>query len=181
MVNYCNFIVIFVSILLFMTFWTEHSLWMPIFDYMQMVFVLFFVNIILPPNPTYVLSTFRYSFLSWLPNFFSSAMPRARINAGINDSILSILGDLIFLRTMGFIYVIMVILIVVLIVIFIFSKKMPEFMKNYGLKKWAKRFIRETFWKKHLHGLMYFLFLPVLLFSVMGIREYSLTNYAYKN
>jgi hypothetical protein len=42
------------------------------------------------------------------------------------------------------------------------------------VKKWAKSFLKEIFWKKHLHGLVYILFLPVFMLGV-----YNMTIYGY--
>lgn len=42
------------------------------------------------------------------------------------------------------------------------------------MKKWAKEFLRESFWKKHMHGLIYVWFLPVFALGV-----YNMTIYGY--
>lgn len=78
--------------------------------------------------------------------------------------------DASFLRVLGPIYFIVLFLVVVLITIGVLSKKAP----NKEVKKWAKTFLRERFWRVHLHGLVYFFFLPVF---VLGI--YNMTIYSY--
>ena len=57
---------------------------------------------------------------------------------------------------------------VVLLVTGILTKKAPA----KSVKKWAKGFFFETFWKKHLHGIVYILFLPILVVTIFGLRLY---------
>ncbi len=54
-----NIFIIFVSMLLLvLTFWTDYSVWAPMFDYMQIMMALFLLNVTLPPTPMYALGAF---------------------------------------------------------------------------------------------------------------------------
>ena len=74
-----------------------------------------------------------------------------------------------FLRVLGPLYFIATMLVVFIIVVAIFSKKAP----NKDIKRWSKSFLREFFWRKHLHGLVYILFFPVFLLGIYNMRLYS--------
>lgn len=54
--NYCMIVAIVMVILIVASFWTNQSIWMPIADYFHWLFALLFINITMPPNPTYALS-----------------------------------------------------------------------------------------------------------------------------
>lgn len=54
--SYCQAVVIYCVILLVLTFWNNQAIWMPVVDFLQMMFALLFINTILPPNPTYALA-----------------------------------------------------------------------------------------------------------------------------
>lgn len=142
---------------------------MPIFDFMQLLFALFFININFSPDLMYSLGAFQNAGLTFLPNFFAKSMPNAVYDSSLNNNIYSILRDFTFLRTMGYLYSFFLVLGIVLITIFVLSKK----CWNKDLKKWAKGFIREYFWKKHLHGIVYLLFLPTLLIGIFNMKSYS--------
>ena len=86
-----------------------------------------------------------------------------------NNNIYSLMKDASFLRTLGLLYTIALLIGVVLLITGIFTKKAP----TKGVKKWAKTFFRETFWKKHLHGVVYLLFLPVFMLGIFGVRLYA--------
>jgi hypothetical protein len=156
-----NTFVIFVAMLLLLfTFWTDYSVWAPMFDYMQIMMAIFLLNVILPPTPMYALGTFKYSLFSFLPNFFTDSLPTAKYNPKImNSSIYSILEDLVFLRNMGQMYFILIALGFFLLATFAMSKK----FFNKTIKNWCKNFIQERFLKKYLFGIVNILFLPVFL------------------
>lgn len=70
---------------------------------------------------------------------------------------------------MGSIYFILMMLVIVLVIIGVLSKKSP----HKEIKKWAKSFIRERFWRVHLHGFVYILFLPVFFLGIYNMSIYS--------
>jgi len=132
-------IAIYSFILLIFIFSEEHSIWMPIYDYLQLIMVFIFVNINYPPNLLYSISRLYASAFTFLPNMFKSSYSAAFYDPKyINNNIYSLMTDSSFLRVMGHVYFILIILILVLGTIFILSKKSPS--KN--IKKWAKSFIR---------------------------------------
>lgn len=66
--------------LLVLTFSKEHSIWMPAFDYFQLVMVLIFVNCNFPPDMVQtIFSTFAAAF-NFLPNFFTTSFSKAAFN-----------------------------------------------------------------------------------------------------
>jgi hypothetical protein len=119
-------VVILSFLLLLLTFWTNHSIWMPMYDFMQMIMVLIFVNGNYPPNLLYsVYKTFG-SALTFMPSFFSSAFKQAAYNAGlINNNIYSLMQDAAFLRVLGPLYTFLIVVIAVLLVVLLVSKKSP--------------------------------------------------------
>lgn len=48
---------------------------MPSIDFFQMIFALLFINVMLPPNPTYAFGAFKAITLNFLPNVFTDALP----------------------------------------------------------------------------------------------------------
>jgi hypothetical protein len=86
----------------------------------------------------------------------------------MNSSVYSIIGDFTFLRTMGQLYFILLVVGIVLLNSFVMSRKF--FWKP--IKKWAKPFIREIFWKKHLYNIVHILFLPTFLIAFLNFRDY---------
>ncbi len=136
---YNTFIIFVAMFLLIFTFWTDYSVWAPMFDYMQIMMAVFLLNVILPPTPMYALGTFRYALFSFLPNFFVESLPAAQFNAKtMNSSIYSVLEDFIFLRNMGQMYFILIVLVALLLVVFGMSKK----FFNKTVKAWCKNFIK---------------------------------------
>lgn len=87
----------------------------------------------------------------------------------MNTSVYSIMKDFVFLRNMGQIYFIFIMISGALLIIFGLSKKF--FVKK--VKSWCKKFIRETFWKKYLYGIVNILFLPVFLLGLINMRNYK--------
>lgn len=140
------------------------------YDLMQLFMMLIFVNSNYPPNLLYCIYKSFGSALTFIPNMFSKAFGQAAYNSSlINNNIYSIMQDASFLRIFGHLYTILIVLVVYLVVILVLSKKSP----TKEVKKWAKSFIKETFWKKHLHALVYLFFLPVLAFWIFDMRLYS--------
>lgn len=135
-----NLIGIFLAMfLLLFTFWTDYSVWSPIFDCMQLIMAVFLINVTLPPTPVYALGVFRYSLFAFLPNFFTSKLPAPEYNPNVmNSSVYSIIKDFLFLRNMGQIYFILIVLAVFLLISFGLSKK----FFNKSVKNWCKKFIR---------------------------------------
>lgn len=126
-------------LLLLFTFWTDYSVWAPMFDYMQIMMAVFLVNVILPPTPMYALGTFRYALFSFLPNFFVDSLPAAKFNAKLmNSSVYSILEDFLYLRNMGHMYFILIVLAALFLIVFGMSKK----FFNKTIKGWCKNFIK---------------------------------------
>jgi hypothetical protein len=57
--SYFTFIIWMSMILLIFSFWTLHSVWAPMFDFLQLMFAVFLVNVELPPTAMYGLATFK--------------------------------------------------------------------------------------------------------------------------
>jgi hypothetical protein len=134
--NYCTFVSVVVVILLVATFWANHSIWMPIIDFFHLLFALLFINTLMPPNPTYALSKSIITILSFLPNMFVTALSTAQYSSAITSTIFTFFGDMIFLRTMGFLYTIVLILAFVLLIMVALWKKgiwkaAKKYCKNY--------------------------------------------------
>jgi len=72
--------VILSFILLVLTFWTDHSIWMPMYDFMQMMMVLIFVNITFPPDLLYSINGLFGAAFNFLPNFFTNYFKQATYN-----------------------------------------------------------------------------------------------------
>jgi hypothetical protein len=117
------FVIIISCILLLFTFWTNHSIWMPMFDFMQLMFALFFINVNLPPNVLYAFGQLKDAGFVFLINFFTKSLPDAKYSTVVNNNIYSILKDFTFLRTQGYLYSLLIFIIVVLFLIYIISKK----------------------------------------------------------
>jgi len=124
--SYIYAVVILSFVLLLLTFWTNHSIWMPMYDFMQMIMVLIFVNSNYPPNLLYSVSKSFGSALTFMPNFFSKAFGQAAYNSGlINNNIYSIMQDCAFLRILGPLFTFLIVLIAILMIVLIISKKSP--------------------------------------------------------
>lgn len=78
--------------------WTKAEAWMPMFDILQLLFILYFVNMVMPPNLAYMLAAFRNSFLSFMPNMFSTLLPKAVMTSKNTGPVYSLIGDFMFLR-----------------------------------------------------------------------------------
>jgi hypothetical protein len=122
-------------VLLIFTFSADHSIWMPTYDFLQLVMALIFVNNNYPPDLLYSIWKIFASALAFLPNFFTNSFSRATFNPEmINNNIYSVMQDSSFLRVMGHLYFVLIIVCALLTLVFIFSKKSP----NKDLKKWCK-------------------------------------------
>ena len=111
-------------LVLVVTFWTDYTIWIVMFDFMQLVFAIGLFSVDLPPTPMYAFGSFTNSFFTFLPNFFKDSLPQSSYNSKtMTNSIFDILKDFIFLRNMGQLFTILITLIIVLLVIFVMSKK----------------------------------------------------------
>ena len=136
---YSEIVVVLSMIGLLMSFWTLPSIWFPMFDFMQVLFAVFLLNVSLPPTAMLALAEFKNSMFTFLPNFFSSSLPTVFYDKNVlNNSAYSIVRDFVFLRTMGHLYFILIVLGVLLGVTYLIGKKF--FYKK--VKKWARVFIR---------------------------------------
>lgn len=68
-------------LLLIITFGQQHSIWMPMYDFMQLVMALILININYPPNLMYSIFSSFTSALTFLPNFFTSKYTTAAYNS----------------------------------------------------------------------------------------------------
>ena len=99
---------------------------------------------------------------------FADAVGRATYNKIFGNMLYSFFGDMIFLRTMGYLYTILVVLIVVMLILLLLWKRKVKFAKSY-----AKKFLKETFWYKHLHGLVYVLWWPTFIVGMIKMKDYT--------
>jgi hypothetical protein len=127
-----------VVILLFATFFVDQSIWMPITDFFQMIFALMFINMTLPPNAAYTIAKSKITILSFLPNMFASALPRSQYDKSITNTMFTFFGDMVFLRTMGFLFTIILVYLVVLAAMVLLWKK----GKWKGVKQFCKGYIK---------------------------------------
>lgn len=122
-------------ILLLFTFGAQHSIWMPMYDFMQLIMALILVNTTYPPNLLYSIRSSMASALTFLPNFFTSVFVRAFFDEKTNNNnIYSLMEDGAFLRVMGHLYFILLMLVIFIIVVLVLTKKAP----SKDIKKWAK-------------------------------------------
>lgn len=134
--NYCMVAAVVAVFLLFLTFFASHSIWMPIVDYFHLLFALLFVSITLPPNPIYALSKAQLLTLSFLPNMFTNSLPKPQYDKSITSTMYTFFGDMIFLRTMGFLYTLLLTLLLVFGIMALLWKKgkwknAKQYAKNY--------------------------------------------------
>ena len=141
---------------------------MPVFDFYQLLFCLLFVNLVLPPNAGYSLAQFRITAFTFLPNMFSNSLSTPLYSSTFGNTIYNFFGDMVFVRNMGYLYTILLVLVVFMLILLLIWKK-----KIGNAKPWAKRFLKETFWFKHLHGMVYVLWLPTFCFGLVKMRDYS--------
>ena len=166
--SYCAFLAIATVFLLFASFFTHHSIWTPAIDFFHLLYLLIFVNILLPPNPAYCLSKAIYTTLSFLPNVFGAALDSPVYTQAVSSTMFTFLGDLKFVRTQGFLFTVALVLVVVLVVMLVLWKRKVGFAKKY-----CRNFLKETLPKKYLYCLVYLFFLPCFTVGVMKMRDYS--------
>lgn len=124
---------------LVVTFWADYTIWIVMFDFMQLVFAIGLFSVDLPPTPMYAFGSLTTSFFTFLPNFFKYSLPQSTYNSKtMTNSIFDILEDFIFLRNMGQLFTILIAIIIILLVILVISKK----FFNKSVKKWSKKFIK---------------------------------------
>jgi len=137
--SYVYAVAIFAFILLLFTFGTHQSIWMPMYDFMQLCMTIILVNVTFPPNMLYTVKSCFASAFTFLPNFFSSAFVQAAFTKEANNNnIYSIMQDGAFLRVFGYLYTVLVVFLVLLLIIFLIGKRTA----NKDIKKWAKSFVR---------------------------------------
>ena len=121
--------------------------------------------------PFKVFVFFRITAFTFLPNMFNNALPNAQYSSSFGNTIFNFFGDMIFLRNMGYIYTVLLVLVVfMLVLLFLWKKKIGN------AKPWSKRFLKERFWFKHLHGLVYVLWLPTFCLGLVKMRNYTSTT-----
>lgn len=114
-------------LLLIFSFGMEHSIWMPFYDYLQLIMALLFININYPPDVLYSVFKLFASALTFLPNLVSRSFSKASYNPElISNNIYATIQDSAFLRVMGHLYFVLICLVIVLAIIFILSKKNPN-------------------------------------------------------
>lgn len=166
---YCGIVAGFCVMLLLLTFTTIQSIWMPIVDFFHYLFILLFINMIMPPNPTYCLSKSIYLTLNFLPNMFSEALSSTpSYDKSISSTMYTFFGDMIFVRSQGFLLTVLVVLGCVLLVMLLLWRRKVGFAR-----KFCKKFLKETFWKEYVHALVYLFFLPCFVIGMMKMRAYA--------
>ena len=137
--GYIYAVVISAFILLLFTFGTHQSIWMPMYDFMQLCMSIILVNVTFPPNLLYSVKSLFGSAFTFLPNFFASAFSQAAFTKEANNNnIYSIMQDGAFLRVFGNLYTVFVAFVIILLIIYLIGKKSP----NKDIKKWAKSFVK---------------------------------------
>lgn len=105
----------------------QHSIWMPMYDYLQLIMALIFINVNFPPNLLFTIIKSFSSTFNFLPNFFTNMFSKAFYNKDyISNNIYSAMEDSSFLRVMGPLYFIIILIGVALAIIFILRKKSPN-------------------------------------------------------
>lgn len=137
--SYLYAVVMLAIILLVFSFGTHQSIWMPMFDFMQLCMAIILVNVSFPPNMLYTVRSCFVSAFTFLPNLLASSFSQAAFSKDSNNNnIYSLMQDGAFLRVLGSLYTILVAFLIILLVIYLIGKKSP----NKDIKKWAKNFVR---------------------------------------
>ena len=137
--GYLYAVAVMAFVLLLFTFGTQQSIWMPMFDLLQLLMSLILVNVVFPPNLLYSIRSCFVSAFTFLPNFFSRSFSQAAFDrASNNDNIYSLMQDGSFLRVLGPLYFILLVAIVVVLAIWVLSKR----CWSKEVKTWAKAFVR---------------------------------------
>lgn len=142
---------------------------MPIVDYFHMLFALLFVTISIPPNPVYALSKAKLLILSFLPNMFTGSFSKAQYDKSISSTLYTFFGDMVFLRTMGFLYTIVLVVAIVSAAMALLWKK----GKWKTAKEFCKNYLKETLIKRDLNGYVYLFFFPTFVIGLAKMRNYS--------
>lgn len=97
------------------------------YDYLQLIMALIFINVNFPPNLLYTIIKSFTSSLNFLPNFFTSMFSKAFYDKKqISNNMYSAMQDSSFLRVLGPIYFILIMIGIALAVIFVLRKKSPN-------------------------------------------------------
>jgi hypothetical protein len=137
--SYLYAVVMLAIILLVFSFGTHQSIWMPMFDFMQLCMAIILVNVSFPPNLLYTVRSCFVSAFTFLPNLLASSFSQAAFSKDSNNNnIYSLMQDGSFLRVLGSLYTIFIAFLIILLVIYLIGKKSP----NKDIKKWAKNFLR---------------------------------------
>lgn len=137
--GYLYAVVMFSFILLLFTFGAHQSIWMPMYDFLQLCMAIILVNVSFPPNLLYSVKSLFGSAFTFIPNFFASSFSQAAFTKEANNNnIYSVMQDGAFLRVFGHLYTVLIVFLVVLLIIYLIGKK----SSNKDIKKWAKSFVR---------------------------------------
>jgi hypothetical protein len=153
--------------------WARAEIWMPMFDLLQMLHMLYFINIVLPPTPAYMFASFKQSFFKFVPNMFSSVIPQAIMTNKISSPVNSLIGDFMFLRNQGYLYTLTLMMVIFIIVMLLLTKN-KWIIKDTAKRHKLKRFWKEVILGSYLHNFIYVLFLPTVFFAFFQMRDYSL-------
>lgn len=91
----------------------------------------------LPPTLAYCLSKSKIVALTFLPNMFVRAIPRAKFDSTITSTLFTFFGDMMFIRTMGYLYTVMLVYIVGLLVMLVLWKK----HQNIDIQNYCKKYL----------------------------------------
>ena len=145
------------------------------FDVLQILFVLYFVNVVLPPNAAYMLAGFRASFMHFLPNLFAAALPNARMSTGSNGQIYSLIGDVLFIRSEGHLLTVSLVLLVFIGIIILLVRN-KNIIKDNNNRLKLKKVWKDTILGQCIHSFTYLFFLPILFFAFLQMRDYSASS-----
>lgn len=153
--------------------WAKADVWIPMFDVLQMLFVLYFINVVFPPNLGYMLASFKSSFLNWIPNMFVNIIPRALMNSKNTGQVFTLIGDFMFLRNEGYLLTITLILLIFAATMLLLTKN-KSIIKDNTKRLKLKRFWKEIILARYIHNLTYILFLPTMFFAFFQMRDYTI-------
>lgn len=84
--SYLSFVAIFAFILLLFTFGTHQSIWMPIYDFMQLIMTCVLINVTYPPNLLYSVRSSFASAFTFLPSFFTASFQKAFFDSKVSNN-----------------------------------------------------------------------------------------------
>lgn len=154
--------------------WTKAEVWMPMLDVLQVLFVLYFINVVMPPNLAFMLAAFRVSFLSFLPNMFAAVLPKPVMTARSTGPVYSLIGDFLFLRNEGYLLTVTLVLVLAIAIVLLLIRN-KKIIKDNNRRLLLKKVWKEVVLGRCLHGLAYLLFLPTIFFAMLQMRDYTLT------